>query len=249
MARRSKAYVICSDRPRAGKTLFARVLIEFLRRFDAMPGVFDTNVPAGELITLFPKDTTLLSFDRIRGQMALLDAMLADPGRDYVIDLSDKITTLFFQTLDHVDFIEEAHAHALDVVVFFMLEDHPGSAALAQHLAETVPQAPIVLIENKKSSENAAARSTTPGLEGLMRMEVPTLDPIFMSAVNRPGFSFQDFFPASASVRPSPIGATEGPPLPASIAHEIRHWLENVTAQINQIHMELRLEDLMTNRP
>ena len=246
MARRSKAYVICSDRPRAGKTLFARVLVEFLKRFDEMPGVFDTNVPAGELITLFPKDTTLLSFERIRGQMALLDAIIANPGRDYVIDLSDRITKLFFQTLDHVGFIEEAKTHGLDVVVFFILDGSPASAELAEHLVDTVPKAPIVLIENRVRSETdkrTGVHHADPGLQGLLRMDIPDLDPIFINAINRPGFTFQDFFPAGAL----PL-APEGPAIPASMTHEIRRWLEGVTCQINQIHMELRLEDLMTDR-
>lgn len=87
MAAPPTVFLICSDLARNGKTLLARVLVDFLLMEGRDPFCFDLAPPAGALRQYFPGRTALLDFAQEEGRTKLFDTLLTRPGRDYVIDL------------------------------------------------------------------------------------------------------------------------------------------------------------------
>lgn len=84
-------FIVCSDQARNGKTLLARVLVDFLLMEGRDPFCFDLAHPEGSLRAYFPGRTALVDFSMPEGQAKVFDTMLTRAGRDYVIDLPARL--------------------------------------------------------------------------------------------------------------------------------------------------------------
>ena len=82
MAAPPTVFLICSDLARNGKTLLARVLVDFLLMEGRDPFCFDLAPPAGALRQYFPGRTALLDFAQEEGRTKLFDTLLTRPGRE-----------------------------------------------------------------------------------------------------------------------------------------------------------------------
>ena len=87
MARRTPVYIICSPRPRVGKTLLARVLTDFQLVNNRLPVAYDLNRNENLLATLLPRHTVIADLSDTRGQMALFDELIAGQGMPRIVDL------------------------------------------------------------------------------------------------------------------------------------------------------------------
>ena len=83
----SRITVVCSDEARNGKTLLARLITDHMLLTGREPHVFDCDAPRGDIVRYFPEITTLIDIEHTRGQIKLFDTVLADPWRNYIIDL------------------------------------------------------------------------------------------------------------------------------------------------------------------
>ena len=87
MPQQSQLYIVASRHPRVGKTLLARLLIEF-QRFTGRPLVgYDLDPREPTLAGYFPNLVWPVDIADARGQMSLFDRILADRWRTTVIDL------------------------------------------------------------------------------------------------------------------------------------------------------------------
>jgi len=127
-------YVVCSDRHRNGKTLLARVLVDYLMLDSRDPFVIDADPPEGPLRGFFPGRTVLVDFDQMQGRVKLFDTILDSPGRDYVIDLPAIQTGPFFQALRELDFVAAAHGRGFAIVALFIVDRSASSARAAQDI-------------------------------------------------------------------------------------------------------------------
>src|SRR5205809_7037321 len=76
MAQHAQLYIVASRHPRVGKTLLARLLIEFLR-LRARPVVgYDLEAREPALATCYPNLDWPVDITDTRGQMALFDRMI-----------------------------------------------------------------------------------------------------------------------------------------------------------------------------
>lgn len=87
MATPATVFIVCSDQARNGKTLLARVLVDFLLMEGRDPFCFDLGHPTGALRAYFPGRTALVDFTQAEGQAKVFDTILTRAGRDYVIDV------------------------------------------------------------------------------------------------------------------------------------------------------------------
>src|SRR5260221_14699743 len=95
MALEPSVYIIGSDQHRNGKTMLARVLVDYLMLDGRDPFAIDAGFPLGPLRNHFPGRTALVDFETVRGQMKVFDTILGTPGRDYVIDFTADQTQRF----------------------------------------------------------------------------------------------------------------------------------------------------------
>src|SRR6185295_15487820 len=101
-------FIITSSRPRTGKTLIARALIEyFVAQGRAVAG-FDVNPDEFKLIDYLPAYTAAASLNDVRGEMALFDQLVMADATAKVVDLGHTMFDRFFSIMRQVDVTAEA---------------------------------------------------------------------------------------------------------------------------------------------
>jgi hypothetical protein len=178
-------HVICSDQHRNGKTLLARVLVDFLMLDGRDPFCIDTDAPEGPLRAFFPGRTALADFAAITGQMKLFDTILAAPGRDYVIDLPARHTESFFHTARDLDFFAECHKTGFRIFVFFIVDNSFASMKVASALQSEKGIDLFIPVRNM------LVRSHWPEHDGALT--IPFLAAPIASAISNRRFSLREF--------------------------------------------------------
>src|SRR5215469_14078161 len=78
---RTPVFLICSPRPRVGKTLIARLLTEFFLFDGRSAAAFDTSPNDTSLSHYLPEWTIPATISDIKSQMALFDRLIINDGR------------------------------------------------------------------------------------------------------------------------------------------------------------------------
>jgi hypothetical protein len=185
MAVQPTIYIVASDQHRNGKTLLARLLVDYLMLDGRDPFVIDTDAPDGPLRNFFPGRTALADFAAITGQMKLFDTILASPGRDYVIDLPARHTENFFAAERDLRFFKECKKQGFRVFLFFIVDQSFGSLKAAQTL-QHYPGVDLFV-----PVRNMLVRSNWPEDDGALTM--PYLAAPLASAISNRRFSFRAF--------------------------------------------------------
>jgi hypothetical protein len=131
-------YIVASPRPRAGKTLLARLLMEyFLDNGRPLVG-FDLNPREPVLAGRFPKLVWPVDIGDIRGQMELFDRLVADTASTKVIDVGYGPFEQFFTVIGDIGFAEEARRRGMDTIVFFLTDQAIATVRIYAKLQERV---------------------------------------------------------------------------------------------------------------
>lgn len=185
MATSPTVHIICSDQHRNGKTLLARLLVDFLMLDGRDPFCIDTDAPDCPLRTFFPGRTALADFAAITGQMKLFDTILAAPGRDYVVDLPARHTESFFHTARDLDFFAECARTGFRVFVFYIVDNSFASLKAAYALQREKGIDLFIPVRNM------LVRSHWPENEGALT--IPFLAAPIASAISNRRFSLREF--------------------------------------------------------
>jgi hypothetical protein len=185
MAIQPTIYVIASDAHRNGKTLLARLIVDYLLLDGRDPFLIDTDAPDGPLRTFFPGRTVLADFAAITGQMKAFDTILAAPGRDYVVDIPARFTEVFFAADRDLKFFYECRKAGFRVFLFFVVDDTIGSlksARAMQHYPNVDLFVPVrnLMLRSQWAEEDGA-------------MSIPYLPAPIAAAVGNRRFSFRAF--------------------------------------------------------
>jgi hypothetical protein len=136
--------------PRVGKTLFTRLLIEFLR-ISGRPLVgYDPREPA--LAGCFPNLVWPVDIADTRGQMALFDRILTDHWRTTVIDLGHGLFDQFFKVMAEIGFEDEARQKSIQPTVLFITDSAPFTAQTYADLRGRLQQTIFVPVHNEAAS-------------------------------------------------------------------------------------------------
>jgi len=187
LADKPTIYIVCSDRHRNGKTLLARVLVDYLMLEKRDPFVIDAGFPEGPLRAAFPGRTALVDFSQVQGQMKLFDTIMGSPGRDYVIDLPVPQTENFFATYSQLDFHIEATKAGFQIVVFFIVDKDYSSLRFSEDVQRQVAPALFVPVRNIYIGSALVPRSDT------LSIDIPELDRDVMNLVEARHFSLRNF--------------------------------------------------------
>lgn len=145
----SAATIVCSDCPRNGKTLFAKLAADLLKlRMGAVPTIFDTDEPDGSLLTHFPDCGQIVDLAKTTSQVALFDGMLSEPGTHFLIDLSARHFSRFFSIYRDIGFEDGARETGLDVSIFYLIDRTAASIESAAELAASVPNTRFIPVRN-----------------------------------------------------------------------------------------------------
>ena len=222
MAQLTPLYIVASPHPQVGKTLLARLLIEYFRTGDRPLFAYDLNPHEPALSGHFPELTRTIDIADTRGQMELFDQLIARDSITRVIDLGYAPFHQFFAIMNEIGFVEEARRRSIEPAVLFMTDRAPGTVRAYAKLREQSPAPALVPVHNEAVSVHFD-NDDFPSSRAQYRMiRIPRLSPIVRGIVDRPKFSF------AAYLQDRPGGPTE-----------VHGW---ITAIFNEFReLELRL--------
>jgi hypothetical protein len=226
MKQPARLYIVASPRPRVGKTLIARLLIEFLRASRRPLVGYDLNPREPALAERFPRLVWPVDIADTRGQMELFDRLLAENTSTKVVDLGYGAYEQFFEVMGEIGFVSEARNRSIDPIVLFVADPSEATvrsyAELCRRAAATlVPvrnESVSVLFEPEdfpsSRSENAVIR-------------IPRLSPLVRGVIDRPSFSFNAHLAKQAS------GPTE-----------VHQWISDIYAELRDFELRLLMGGL-----
>jgi hypothetical protein len=227
MPQHTQLYIVASRHPRVGKTLLARLLIEFLR-ISGRPLVgYDLDPREPALAGYFPNLVWPVDIADTRGQMALFDRILSDHWRTTVIDLGQGLFDQFFNVMTEIGFEDEARQKLIQPVVLFITDPAPFTAQTYAELRGRLEQTIFVPVHNEAAAFMVIGQDFPPSSPKFATIRIPRLSPIVRGVIDRPGFSF------SAYMSQQPGGPTE-----------VHSWISRVFAEFRELELRLLIGQL-----
>lgn len=180
-------FIVCSPRPRVGKTLVARLVLDF-HLYTGRPVLpFDANPNDPVLSDYFESES--VSVQDTRGQMELFDQLIVTDGIAKVVDVAADQFEAFFDVMQKIDFAAEADRHGIPVVILYVAEDHVRSADAYRKLVDRFPEAILVPVHNELTESYGEDSLTHPPVS-VPPIRIPPMPPYIDGVVRRRGFSF-----------------------------------------------------------
>jgi hypothetical protein len=227
MAQNTPLYIIASQHPRVGKTLVARLLIEYFRLSGRPIVGYDLDPREPSLAAHFPSFVWPVDIADTRGQMALFDRLVTDQWRTTVIDLGYALFEQFFSVMAEIGFEQEARRRGIDPVVLFVTDSAPATAKSYAELRRRLPRTTFVPVHNEAASFMFVPQDFPPTRPDYGVIRIPRLSPIVRGVVDRPGFSFSTYMARQ------PGGPTE-----------VHSWIGGIFAQFRDLELRLLIGEL-----
>jgi hypothetical protein len=230
-----KIHVVCSDQARNGKTLLARLIADDLTLVGREPAVFDSECPLGGIRAYLPERTRLVDLSRTKGQMAMVDTMLGNAPRDYVIDLSCRLLADTFTLFEQINFIGEARKAGFVVIVLYVIDRPFASLRLARQIYHGGQLDRFVPVRNDAVG-HVSDYCHVVNLYGELvkggEIFVPVLARETLRIAEQRGFSFAAFL------------LNRYPHIAAEMRTELRQFINGMFAQIRAIHGQVEVQGL-----
>ena len=182
-------YIICSPRPQAGKTLFARLLSEFLVLKNGAVVAFDINLKEPSLLDYLPEITETAEIENTFGKMQLMDRLIIDDRIAKVIDLGFHAFDEFFKMTEEIGFLKEAARRNVAPVILYMPGPDRVSARGHDMLRRQIPPSKLIVIDNE-----FVVRGEMPaGLAQGRMLSLAALPTFLKTYVDRLSFSFTGY--------------------------------------------------------
>jgi len=222
MAEQTPLYIVASPRPRVGKTLLARLLIEYLRADDRPLIGFDLNPREPTLSSHFPHLVWTLDITDTRGQMELFDQLIVDDFMVKVIDLGYAAFEQFFAVMAEINFVAEARRHGIEPIVLFVTDRAPATARAYDVLRHLLPSTIFVPVHNEAVSVTFDKADFPPSRSDYRMILIRRLSPIVRGVIDRPSFSFATY------MLEKPGGPTE-----------IHDWVDTIFKEFRELERRL----------
>jgi hypothetical protein len=227
MPQQTPLYIVASQHPRVGKTLVARLLIEYIR-ISGRPLVgYDLDPREPALAANFPNLVWTVDIADTRGQMALFDRLIADNWRTTVIDLGYGLFDQFFEVMSEIGFEQEARRQMIEPVVLFIADPAPTTARNYAELRKRLPRTTFVPVHNEAAAFMIIAQDFPPSRPDFGMIHIPRLSPIVRGVIDRQGFSF------GAYMANQPGGPTE-----------VHTWIGKIFAEFRELELRLLIGEL-----
>ena len=142
-------YIVCSARPQTGKTLFARLLSEFLLLKNGAVTAFDINLKEPSLLDYLPEITETAEIENTYGKMQLMDRLIVDDRVAKVIDLGFHAFDEFFKMTEEIGFLKEAVRRNVAPIILFVADIDRTSGRSHEMLREQIPATNLIVVDNE----------------------------------------------------------------------------------------------------
>ncbi len=236
VASRTPLFIVSSPQPQVGRTLVARLLIDFFLMEGRPIAAFDFAPQPPSLIDFLPGQTVRADVTEIGGQMALFDHLIVPDRIAKVVDLAPASFQQFFQVLGQIDFVGDARRRGIEPIVLFIAAPDALSQRAYADLRSRLPEMVLVPVYNEAIAHGHRARKNFPlSRSGSVPMQIPALPQHFYRFLENPPFSFSDF-------RGSP---PEEIPLEAYL--ELLRWMRRVFVEFRELELRLLLGDVQAS--
>ncbi|HEX4407704.1 MAG TPA: hypothetical protein VH206_02915 [Xanthobacteraceae bacterium] len=227
MPQHAPLYIVAAQHPRVGKTLLARLLLEYLRLAGRAVVGYDLEPREPTFASYFPSLAWSVDITETKGQMALFDRLIADNWRTTVIDLGYGISDRFFTVMAQIGFELEARRQLIDPIVLYITDSAPATAKTYAELRERLRGTTFVPVHNEATSFMFIPQDFPPTRPECSLLRMPRLSPIVRGVIDRPGFSF------GAYMEKQPGGPTE-----------VHSWIGSIFTQFRELELRLTLGEL-----
>ena len=227
MPQQAPLYIVASPRPRVGKTLIARLLIEFFRLSDRAVVGYDLEPREPTFAGYFPQLVATVDIADTRGQMALFDRVIGNTTAATVIDLGYGAFETFFSVMTEIGFAQEAQRRNIEPIVLFVTDQAQATARAYGGLRRNLPTAAFVPVHNEAVAVMYEKADFPPSRPECGLIRIPRLSPIVRGVVDRPSFSF------AAYLTEAPGGPTE-----------IHSWIAGIFAEFRELELRLMMGKL-----
>lgn len=235
MSFRHSVYIVASPRPRVGKTLLSRVLIDYHKHEGRGVRAFDLGRGEQTLAHFAPDDTVTAEIGGVQGQMALFDQLVSEEDGAKIVDVGAESFQGFFDVAYRIGFAEEARKRAIAPVILFIISSDKAAADAYRNLRARFPSAALVPVHNEMlGPAQHRDRFPTAGRGGSI-LRLPALAPGLRKFAETPPFSFADDSLANA----------RNIPLDAHI--ELQRWLRKAYLELRELDLRVLLGELQSS--
>jgi hypothetical protein len=233
MSRPTHVYMVASPRPRSGKTLLARALIEFFRSDERPVGAFDLDTMDAALAGFLPDAAVRADIRDTRGQVALFDELIKDDETPRIVDVHAPDFDAFFNVMEQIAFEFEAPRHAVDPIILFCANAEQKSVKAYTRLRTRFPGVTLVPVYNDGIARGFNLRKDFPPTsETALPLRIPAMSPSLRTIIDAKPFSFAQFR------RRPPAKMQE------LLKAELGSWLKRVFLQFREMELRLLLSNL-----
>ena len=223
---RTPVFIICSSRPRVGKTLLARLLIEFFLVNGRSVVAFDANPNDASLSQYLPSHTVAAAIDDTKSQMAVFDRLIVNDARLKIIDLAAELFDPFFALMRNIGFVEEAAKQLISPVVLFGTDRHRLCVQAYDMLWRRFPDLTLVPVHNEAVATSWDGYSFPGRGANGIPLRIPRLPWTWNGVVNRNSFSFTKFLDT-----------------PVNFPTELHEWINRSFIAFRELQLSVLLED------
>jgi hypothetical protein len=235
MSFRNSVTFIASPRPRVGKTLLARLMVDFYVHEGRTVEGFDLNSGEGTLAQFLPGQAAVADIAGIQGQMALFDRLVADDGTNKVVDLGHEAFESFFKVAKKIGFAEEARRRGIAPAILFVVTPDNTSVEAYRGLRLRLPEATLTPVHNEVLGPAQHRDKYLTVGSGAAQVKLPALAPGLRRYIDKPPFSFVD----------SQLANAKDIPLDAHI--ELQRWLRKIYLEFRELDLRVLLADLQSS--
>jgi hypothetical protein len=236
MIHRTPLYIVCSPRAQVGRTLVARLLVDYFLLEGRNAAAFDFEAEAPALIDFLPGYTEKAEVTDIEGQMTLFDRLIVADRMPKVVDLAPAAFRQFFSVMRQIGFIDDARGRGIEPVALFMAAPDAVSARAYAGLRGQLPEMVLVPVYNEAVARGQRARENYPlARAAAVPIRIPTLVPWLYRYLEKPPFSFADF----RSTPPQEI--------PLDIYMQLHRWMRRVFVEFRELELRLLLDDVQAS--
>jgi hypothetical protein len=221
MLRPTPLYIVASPNPKVGKTLLARLLIEFAQASGRRVVGYDLQSRKAALAERFPGFVEPVDISETRGQMRVFDRLLIDRTTTKIIDLGSGPFDLFFSVMEKINFVRAARQELIEPIVFFVTDAEVETAHAYANLRQRLGMATLVPVHNEAASVTFAAEDFRTSEIDCSPIYIPGLSHLVRRVIDRANFSFARY-----------ITETDG-------TSELHQWIAPIVTRFRELELQM----------
>lgn len=235
MTFRNSVTIVASPRSRVGKTLLARLLVDYHQHEGRAVRGYDLNTGETSLAKFLPEQAAVSGVDDVQAQMALFDSLVAADDIHKVVDVGHEAFGSFFELAHRIGFAEEARRRGIAPVILFMISPDRASVDAYRDLRGRFPRATLAPVHNEMlgSAQHRDKFPTAGRAAALLRF--PALTPGLRKYIETPPFSFSQERLANARN------------IPIDVHIELQRWLRKIHLEFRELDLRVLLADLQSS--